>query len=72
MENLCINNLQELATTIKDKRKEQGLTQEELAGLAATGTRFIIDLEKAKATCEIAKVFSVMRALGLRLELNNE
>lgn len=67
-----IDSVEQLAESIKEKRKLQALTQEELAGLANTGTRFIIDLEKAKPTCQIAKVLSVLKVLGLNLELDCE
>jgi len=48
-------------------RKEQGLTQPQLAAVAGVGVRFIVDLEKGKPTCEVGKVLSVLHALGVHL-----
>jgi len=33
-----------------------------------TGLRFIIDLEKGKATCQIGKTLAVLQSLGLAVE----
>ena len=62
-----LKDIKELASVIKDTRKEQGLTQEDLAGLSGTGTRFVSDLEKGKETAQIGKVLLVLGALGLGL-----
>ncbi len=43
------------------------MTQIELAGMAGLGERFIVDLERGKATCEIGKVLEVMNMLKLRM-----
>jgi len=67
-----IQNILELSELIRDTRKKQGISQEDLAGLSNTGVRFIIDLEKAKATCQIEKVFNVINALGLELGINDD
>ena len=66
-----IDSIQDLAELIKDKRKDQGLSQEDLAGIANTGARFIVDLEKAKPTCQVEKVFDVLNALGIKLGVDD-
>ena len=43
----------DLADIIRKKRKEQKLTQPQLAGLCNVGVRFIVDLESGKETCQI-------------------
>ncbi|MFR8206794.1 MAG: hypothetical protein ACLU99_11110 [Alphaproteobacteria bacterium] len=45
----------DLADMIRKKRKEQKLTQPQLAGLCNVGVRFIVDLESGKETCQIGK-----------------
>lgn len=60
-----------LGTFIRDYRKSQNLTQEEVAGLSGTGIRFIVDLEKGKSTCQIQKILDVIKVLGLNLRLEN-
>jgi y4mF family transcriptional regulator len=47
------------------RRKAQGLTQAELAGLGRIGTRFIGDLERGKATVQFDKALHVLGLLGL-------
>ncbi|MFT7432985.1 MAG: HTH-type transcriptional regulator/antitoxin HipB [Alphaproteobacteria bacterium] len=62
-----ISDTKELASVIKDARKEQGMTQDDLAGLTGTGRRFISDLEKGKDTAQLGKVLLVLGALGIGL-----
>lgn len=56
-----------LGKLVRTKRKIQHLTQQELAGASGTGLRFIIELEKGKATCQIGKIFQVLEMLGVVL-----
>ena len=41
------------------------MTQEQLAGVANTGIRFISDLENGKPTIQVNKLLNVLSALGL-------
>ena len=59
----------DLADVIRQTRKLQGLTQDDLAGLSGLGRRFISELENGKQTAQIGKVFVVLNALGIRLEV---
>jgi hypothetical protein len=34
-----------------------------------TGLRFIVDLERGKATCQVGKMLQVLQTLGLDLEI---
>jgi y4mF family transcriptional regulator len=54
---------------IRSTRKALRVTQRDLAMTSGTGLRFIIDLEKGKPTCHLGKVLTVLRTLGIRLEL---
>lgn len=58
-----------LGAAVRAARKRHGLTQVELAGLAATGPRFISDLERGKPSTELGKALDVLAVLGLRLVL---
>ena len=55
----------QLGTIIRRERKRQGVTIEQLSGLANVGGRFLSELERGKETAEIAKVLKVLRTLGL-------
>jgi y4mF family transcriptional regulator len=63
-----------LGESVRLARKSQGLLQEELAGVAGVGTRFIVELEAGKPTLQLDKVLAVLGTLGLilRLEPKNE
>lgn len=62
-------NIQELGQLIRKTRKEQKLTQEELAMASGTRTRFICDLESGKETIQIGKAFTVIQSLGLKINI---
>ena len=66
-----IDSPKELGAAIRRRRRELSLTQEEVAGVARTGTRFIGELEGGKPTVRLAEVLRVLAALGLDLELRS-
>ena len=53
---------------VKNTRKTMGVTQKDLAMTSGTGLRFIIDMEKGKATCQLGKVLTVLHTLGIKTE----
>jgi len=59
----------EFGKCIREARRKQGLTQQELAMTANTAARFISDLENGKPTCQIGKAILVAKCLGLCVEL---
>ena len=59
----------QIGSTVKVARNALGATQRQLALAAGTGLRFVIDLERGKATCEIGKTLDVLNALGVRVIL---
>ncbi len=64
-----INTTKQLATFIRALRKRMGISQRDLALSSGTGLRFIVDLEKGKSTCQIHKVLSVLKTLGVSIQL---
>lgn len=60
---------EQIGEIVRSSRKGQGVTQKELAMTSGTGLRFIIDLEKGKATCQIGKVLTVLNTLGITMTL---
>ena len=60
-----IRTAEQLGAAIRVRRRELGLTQKDLAMACGTGLRFIVDLEKGKATCQVGKALDVLQALGL-------
>jgi y4mF family transcriptional regulator len=62
-----IKSASDLGNLIRKVRKSQHMTQPELAGATGTGTRFIVDLENGKPTCEIEKALTVAAMLGIKI-----
>ena len=65
MEFIKLVSTKDIGLLIKTTRKAQGVTQEQLAGVANTGIRFISDLENGKPTIQVNKLLNVLSALGL-------
>lgn len=63
---------QTLGLFIREARKSQGLTQEQLASVSGTGRRFIIDLESGKESCHLDKTLKVITMLGLELSIRQK
>ena len=57
-------NLNPLSVHIKTKRKQNKLTQPELALKAGVGLRFVRDLEQGKNSLRMDKVNDVLRLFG--------
>ncbi|MGL1892390.1 MAG: helix-turn-helix transcriptional regulator [Spirochaetaceae bacterium] len=56
-----------LGEFVKDKRKDTGLTQEDLSYKAGVGLRFIRELESDKPTQQMDKVNMVLNLFGYEL-----
>ncbi len=56
-----------LATFLRNKRKEVGLTQVELSNITGTGLRFIRDWEQGKPNLMTDKVNQVLAFFGHQL-----
>jgi len=63
-----ILTLLDLSKKIVEKRKEAKMTQKDLSLASGVGTRFIVNLENGKETCEIGKALKVVKTLGIKLE----
>jgi len=64
-----INNPKESGQHLLKERKSLKLTQKEIAEFSDVGRKFIIELEKGKATAQLGKVFELLNSLGLELHL---
>ena len=53
-----------IASFIKEKRKNLGLTQTDLAEKAGVGLRFVRDMEQGKPTLRLDKVNQVLDLFG--------
>ena len=64
-----VRSIAEIGTLVRSSRKEQNLRQDELAGVAGVGLRFIVDLEAGKPTAQIGKVLQVLQTLGCSVNI---
>lgn len=56
-----------LGELVQAYRKQQGLTQIQLAAASGVGVRFLRELEGGKATCQIGKTLTVLNMLGINI-----
>lgn len=61
------NNLNDISIHVKKIRKQNKLTQPEMALKAGVGLRFVRDLEQGKETLKMDKVNDVLKLFGLTL-----
>lgn len=66
------NNIEKLGKIVRQARKQQGLTQEQLAATTGIGVRFIRELENGKESCHIGKAFEVISMLGIDIHIGGE
>ena len=67
-----LTTMKDIGKLIRDIRKQQGVTQEELAWISGTGRRFISDVENGKNNIQTGKLLLVIKALGLNLYIFNK
>lgn len=67
---MTMSKIEKLGEIIRQARKEQGLTQEQLAAITGVGVRFIRELEQGKESCHIGKALTVVAMLGIDIEVN--
>lgn len=65
------NKVATLGAIIKQTRKEQGLTQQQLAAMTGVGVRFVRELEQGKASCQIGKALTIITMLGLDIQIGD-
>lgn len=62
-----VKDIETLGSIIKQVRKAQGVTQEQLAAMCGLGRRFIVELEGGKASSHLGKTMLVLQTLGISL-----
>lgn len=66
-----INLSDDLSSLVRSARKEQGLSQTELAQRSQTSQRFVSEFERGKESAEVGKVLQLLQALGLRIAVTS-
>jgi HTH-type transcriptional regulator / antitoxin HipB len=62
-----VNSTVEFGQAVRKRRKQLGLRQLDIAGMANTGNRLIVELERGKPTVQLRGVLEVLDLLGLEL-----
>ena len=60
---------EKIGQIIRETRRAQGLRQDQLAGAAGVGVRFIVELEAGKPSVQLGKVLGVLAVLGCKLHI---
>ena len=71
-EPIRIRSTEDLGAVLKVRRKKQKMTQSDLAALAGTGVRYIVDLENGKPTARIGPAFKLIEWLGLEVTIREK
>ena len=59
----------ELSQALRARRRELGLTQDEIAGVIAVNRRVVGELERGKGTVQLRVAMEMARVLGLDIDL---
>jgi y4mF family transcriptional regulator len=62
-----INSVADLGEIVRSWRKENRLSQQELADFSGVGRIFVVHLEQGKPTIQMGKALDVLESLGLEL-----
>jgi y4mF family transcriptional regulator len=66
---MIIRTADELTTAVRERRRELGITQEQLADITGVHRAFVSQLERGKATVRFDLLLRLVQALGMDIEL---
>lgn len=64
-----LRTTQDVATAVRQARRQRGMTQAQLAQRAGVGRDWIVRLEKGSPRLELSRVLDTFAALGLSLSV---
>lgn len=70
LNNKPVKNTFEIGSILRQKRKAQGLTLEQVAQHCGLSMRFVSEVERGKTTAEFGKVLFLLNAVGVDLFAN--
>ena len=59
----------DVGTVVRAARRQRSMTQRDLALIAGTGERFVVDLEAGKETAHLGRTLAIIAALGLEITI---
>jgi HTH-type transcriptional regulator / antitoxin HipB len=66
-----IRSSKDIGKAVRKRRKLDGLTLAETAGLTNVGIRFLSELENGKPTVRLDKLLQVLHALGIQIHIDS-
>jgi HTH-type transcriptional regulator/antitoxin HipB len=66
---MVVRTSTDLGNTLRARRRELGLTQEEISSVIGVNRRVVGELERGKGTVRLQIAMEVARALGMDIEL---
>jgi HTH-type transcriptional regulator / antitoxin HipB len=66
---MIIRTAEQLPEAVRERRRELGITQEQLADVIGVHRAFVSQLERGKATVRFDLLLRLVQALGLDIEL---
>lgn len=64
-----ISNSNDLAVLVRQRRRELGLSQAQLAAKVGVSRQWVIDIEKGKPRAELELALALLQALGIELQV---
>lgn len=64
-----ITNTKDFASVVRQRRREIGLSQAQIAAKVGVSRQWIIDIEKGKPRAEMALALALLEALGVQLHV---
>lgn len=61
--------MEKIGQTIKNRRKELGVTQQEVADLAGVGINSLVAIERGKGNPSLKTLLRILEVLGLEIKL---
>ncbi len=61
--------MEQIGTIIKERRKELGINQQELADLAGVGINSLVAIERGKGNPSLKTLLRILDVLGLEIKL---
>jgi y4mF family transcriptional regulator len=68
---MFVRTAMDIGALIRDRRRNAGLSQTELAGRIGTTQRWVSEIERGKSTAEIGLVLLALAALGIQLSVSS-
>lgn len=64
-----ITNTTDFAAMVRQRRRELGLSQAQVAAKVGVSRQWVIDIEKGKPRAELALTLALLEALGVQLQV---